>query len=117
MKLPCFQFLLVSCLYGILPQKILTTFLAFDVASVDLKHIFRGVMGLYIGLGVFWALASRRTAWHSAGITSVILFMAGLAGGRVLSMVVDGVPSLLLVVYFFVEVAMAVGGVYLLRKP
>ncbi len=42
--------------------------------------------------------------------------MFGLAFGRVLSIVVDGVPSALLLVYTALEVAMGFWGVMILKR-
>ncbi|MFB3132280.1 MAG: DUF4345 family protein [Rhodothermales bacterium] len=42
--------------------------------------------------------------------------MTGLALGRLLSLLVDGIPSLLLIIYLLLEVSFAAIGVYLLRQ-
>ncbi len=42
--------------------------------------------------------------------------MLGLAFGRGLSIIVDGVPSALLVVYAVVEVAMGLWGILILKR-
>jgi hypothetical protein len=48
-------------------------------------------------------------------VIAEVFFMLGLACGRVLSIVVDGVPSALLVAYTIVEVALGVWGILVLR--
>jgi hypothetical protein len=47
---------------------------------------------------------------------SLVVFMFGLAAGRVLSLLLDGVPHWLLVVYLFLEVAFGLIGLRLVRS-
>ena len=51
-----------------------------------------------------------------AALLSEVVFMTGLALGRLLSLLVDGIPSLLLIIYLLLEVSFAAIGVYLLRQ-
>jgi hypothetical protein len=50
-------------------------------------------------------------------VIAEVVFMFGLAFGRVISIVVDGVPSILLVGYTVLEIAMGSWGVLILKKP
>ena len=52
-----------------------------------------------------------------AALFSLVVFMLGLAAGRTLSLVVDGMPHWLLVVYLAVELGLGMVGLALLRKP
>ncbi|WP_238474552.1 DUF4345 domain-containing protein [Maribacter algarum] len=48
-------------------------------------------MGLYIAFGIYWIIAIRnRKYWRGATISN-ILFMGGLAFGRLVSTIIDGV--------------------------
>jgi hypothetical protein len=49
-------------------------------------------------------------------VIAEVFFMFGLAGGRVLSIIVDGVPSTLLVAYALVEIMMGLWGILILQK-
>jgi Domain of unknown function (DUF4345) len=84
----------VGLTYGIAPNTILPFFFDFKVESADLNNVFRAIMGLYISLGLYWMLAIYKPEhWKNATLTST-LFMGGLAFGRIISIVLDGVPSL-----------------------
>ena len=47
---------------------------------------------------------------------SLVIFMLGLAAGRVLSLVVDGMPHWLLIVYLVLEVGFGVVGIKMIRN-
>ncbi|MCP3978132.1 MAG: DUF4345 domain-containing protein [bacterium] len=89
--------------------------LDFTVDGTDLPHIFRAIMGLYLGMIVLWVLGALRESLTSTALIANVVFMFGLAFGRVLSIVVDGVPSVLLV-YTALEVAVGLWGVLVLKK-
>jgi hypothetical protein len=50
-------------------------------------------------------------------VIAEVAFMLGLALGRVVSIVIDGMPSALLVVYTVLEIAMGLWGVLILKRP
>jgi Domain of unknown function (DUF4345) len=82
----------VGLTYGIAPNTILPFFFDFKVESADLNNVFRAIMGLYISLGLYWMLAIYKPEhWRNATLTST-LFMGGLAFGRIISIVLDGIP-------------------------
>jgi hypothetical protein len=83
----------VGLAYGINPNKILPFFFDFKVESVDLNNVFRAIMGLYLGLGMYWIIGIFKPEhWRNATIISTI-FMGGLAFGRIISILLDGIPS------------------------
>ena len=45
--------LLAGLVYGINPSKIVPFVLGFEVEVLELKNIFRAIMGIYLGLGIF----------------------------------------------------------------
>lgn len=79
----------IGLLYGITPKIILEGIVGLSVEDNEL-HIFRAIMGLYCGVGGLLIVGS----FHKEHIRSALLletvFLGGLAGGRVLSFVVDG---------------------------
>ena len=86
-----FVVLLGGLVYGINPDNILLQILGFEVNDLELKNIFKAIMGLYWAFGIFWILGIVKPAyWKMATITS-ILFIGGLAFGRCVSLVVDGI--------------------------
>ena len=102
--------------YGMAPTVTLKKLFGISVESTNHIHIFRAVMGLYLGMVLIWTLgAFRRTLTRSA-LVSCSVFMLGLAFGRVLSFVVDGQPHWLLVVYALLEVLFGVIAIVMLRR-
>jgi hypothetical protein len=86
------------------------------VEGVDLTHVFRAIMGLYQGMIVLWILGALRSDMTRVAVISEITFMFGLAFGRVLSIVIDGMPSLLLIGYTLIEIAMGCWGFLVLKQ-
>ena len=101
--------------YGVAPATILPHLLDITVEGTDLTHVFRAIMGLYLGMIVLWVLGAFRSSLTRAAVIAEIAFMSGLALGRVLSIVVDGVPSIPLIAYTGLEMAMAVWGMVVLK--
>ena len=83
----------VGLCYGIFPGKVLPLLFDFKVESVDLNHVFRATMGLYLGFALYWVIGIFSIEhWRNATLSSVIL-MGGLAFGRIISIIIDGIPS------------------------
>ena len=106
----------VALSYGVAPATVLPKLLDITVEGIDLTHVFRAIMGLYLGMIVLWVLGAFRPSLTRAAVIAEIAFMSGLAVGRVLSIVVDGMPSIALVGYTGVEIAMAAWGMLVLKK-
>lgn len=107
--------LLVALSYGVAPAVVLPTILDLNVEGTDQTHIFRAIMGLYLGMIVLWVLGALRPSLTRSAVIAEILFMFGLAFGRVLSIILDGVPSMLLVGYAIVEIGLGLWGVLVLN--
>ena len=107
----------VALTYGLQPSSSLGRLFDVSVANVNGTHIFRAVMGLYLALVVFLIIGAYRAEVRQAALYSLVVFMLGLAAGRTLSLVVDGMPHWLLVVYLAVELGLGMVGLALLRKP
>jgi hypothetical protein len=87
-----------------------------EVESIDLKQIFRATMGLYLGMVVFWLIGiSKPHYWRIATISNV-LFMIGLASGRIISLLLDGIPSISFSVGIALELSLALWGIINLKK-
>jgi hypothetical protein len=107
----------IALSYGVAPAKILPQLVQINAISGDLTHIFRAIMGLYLALIVLWLIG----AWRGgelmyAAILSEIVFMLGLAAGRILSLFVDGRPSPILMAYAVAEFLLAAWGISCLRS-
>ena len=102
--------------YGFMPQKSLHYLFDVSVSDTNSIHIFRAVMGLYLALVLFWITGAFKVQVRQAALYSLIVFMLGLAAGRILSLVVDGIPHWLLVVYLVLELVFGVLGILLIKK-
>ena len=106
----------VALSYGLLPERSLGFLFDVSVSNVNGTHIFRAIMGLYLALIAFWIIGAFRIEVRQAALYSLVVFMLGLAAGRALSLVVDGMPHWLLVVYLGLEIVIGTLGVQLLKK-
>ena len=101
----------VGLTYGINPNKILPLFLDFKVESTDLKNVFRAMMGLYLALAVYWIIGIfKPNYWYHATIASTF-FMGGLAFGRIVSLIIDGIPSFAFVAGTILEIVLMFWGI------
>ena len=100
--------------YGLLPEKTLTPLYGFSVENVNLTHIMRAVMGLYIAQIIFWILGSTMAELRKPAMYSLIIFMFGLAAGRILSLVLDGISHWLLIIYLVLELTIGLIGLKLI---
>jgi hypothetical protein len=102
--------------YGLMPERSLPYLYGVGIDGTSNVHILRAVMGLYLGMVVFWIMGARSARFQDAALCSLIVFMLGLAAGRVLSMVIDGMPHPLLVLYAVLEIGFGGVGLVLLRN-
>ena len=74
-------------------------------------------MGLYLASIVLWLLgAIRGGPLMRTALIGEIVFMAGLAAGRLLDLLVAGWPSPMLIAYAVAELVLAAWGVFSLKK-
>lgn len=86
-----FIIIIMGLIYGINPSKILPLFFDVKVESIDLNNIFRAIMGLYLGMAIYWIIGIiKPNQWRNATLVNMI-FMGGLAFGRIISLVIDGI--------------------------
>ncbi|QXP53530.1 DUF4345 domain-containing protein [Cellulophaga sp. HaHa_2_95] len=105
----------ISFVYGGNPSVFLPYVFGFDVIDIDLKNIFRAIMGLYLAIGCFWIYGIRnKNYWESATLVN-ILFMGGLALGRLVSTILDGISPQFMV-GFILEFIFMLWGIYNLRQ-
>jgi hypothetical protein len=92
--------------------------LLFDapINTMDQATIFKAVMGLYLGFGSLWITGIFRTKYWKTATISNMLFMLGLGFGRIISLIVDGIPSTIFVLGLFGELILGFYALYTLRK-
>ncbi|MGF1694687.1 DUF4345 domain-containing protein [Vibrio lamellibrachiae] len=93
----------IALAYGISPNWFASTFLGINTLDINIAHILRAIMCLYIGLGAFWLYAAFHEAYRNPALVTVIIFAGGLVIGRLISVLVDGQPKPILLFYIGLE--------------
>ena len=107
----------IALSYGIDPNQILPKLLQIQPVEPGVIHIFRAIMGLYLATIVLWLLgAIRGGGLMRTALIAEIVFMVGLAAGRILDLLVAGWPSPMLIAYAVAELVLAAWGVFCLKK-
>ena len=102
--------------YGARPADSLGILFGIRVDTVNLTHIMRAIMGLYLGMAMIWIWGAFDRRLTTSALVSCAVFMLGLAAGRILSFVLDGMPHWLLVVYAVLEVILGLLAVAIYRR-
>jgi hypothetical protein len=106
----------IAFIYGVIPDNSVPIFFDFKPNTTDLCNILRAIMCLYIGMVIIWGIGIFKPRyWETATIIN-ILFMGGLAAGRLISFVADGRPSVILIVGFAGEAVLAALAYFNRRK-
>jgi hypothetical protein len=82
-----------AIIYGSAPSTLLPRHLDIQVTTVDLSNFLRAIMCLYLGITFIWILGILKIEYWKIATQLNILFMITLGTGRLLSMVLDGLPS------------------------
>jgi hypothetical protein len=88
----------------------------FTVEGTDQTHIFRALMGLYLGMVIFCIIAAVTPEWQRVAVIWAVFFAYSLALGRILSLIVDGMPSPILLFYLAVELIVGTLGLLVLNR-
>jgi hypothetical protein len=99
-----------------MPDGFLENIFHFKFDKPELSGIFRTIMGLYIAMAIFWFVGIIRSKFWVAATMSNILFMAGLAIGRIISILLDGLPSNIFLAGLIGEILLALWGIINLKK-
>lgn len=107
----------IALLYGVSPDWFARTFVDVSDLDADFAHILRAVMGLYLAFGLFWLYAAFHSHLRDAAILTTVVFCGGLVSGRLISLVADGRPAPLLLLYVAMEFALVPLGLWVFRQP
>jgi hypothetical protein len=106
----------IALSYGLMPQRSLDFLFGISVSSMNLEHIMRAVMGLYLAMIIFWIVGAVNSSYRNPALISMIVFMYGLAAGRLISLFIDGIPHWLLIAYLACELLFGTLAILLLRR-
>ena len=101
--------------YGAKPSVSLDALFGITVDTTNLTHIMRAVMGLYLGMVVFWLWGAFKPSMTGPALAGCAVFMLGLAAGRILSLAIDGMPHWLLIIYAVLEIVLGLIAVALYK--
>ena len=107
----------IALLYGISPTWFARTFLGMTELSSDLAHIFRAMMCLYLALACFWLFAAFSDTHRNSAVLTTIVFCGGLVTGRLMSFLIDGQPSPLLIFYAAIELLLVPIATWVYMRP
>ena len=108
---------IIALLYGISPQWFAQTFLDVPNVSLDIAHILRAVMCLYLALGLFWLFAAFSDKYRNTAVLTIMIFSGGLVSGRIISLFADGQPSGILMLYVVMEFVLVPVAYWVFRLP
>lgn len=106
----------IALSYGLFPQKSLSLLYNIPAASISEFQVFRSIMGLYLGFCGLWIIAAFNKQLARPASYILIIFMLGLASGRMIGLLFDGMPNWVLFGYMCGEIFMAVIAIILLIK-
>lgn len=105
----------VALSYGVMPEYSLPLLYGITDPDLPTQHVFRAVMGLYIGMIGFWLAGFLRSGLRVPALWTVFVFVTGIALGRALSLILDGWPGPLLLFYLVAEIVLAAASLWLIR--
>ncbi len=108
---------IIALLYGVSPQWFAKSFLGVADLDRNMAHILRAIMGLYMSFALFWLFAALGNTHRNTAVLTTLIFAAGLVSGRLISLLADGVPSRILVIYTLAELALVPLAYWVYRLP
>jgi hypothetical protein len=108
---------IIALLYGVSPTWFAATFLGVTDLNLNFAHILRAIAGLYLALAAFWVYAAFNDKYRDAALVTTILFAGGLAAGRCVSLILDGQPAPVLLIYLAMEFAVVLVAYWVFRLP
>lgn len=107
----------IALSYGINPSGLLPQLMDLQPIGTNMVHVFRAIMGLYLGMVVLWLVGAwRGGVLLRTAVISEVVFMGGLASGRLLSLSVDGRPSAIFLIYTGAELLLSIWGTRCLSR-
>ena len=101
----------IALSYGINPSGLLPQLMDLQPTGTNMVHVFRAIMGLYLGMVALWLMGVwRGGVMLRAALISEVVFMGGLAAGRLLSLSLDGRPSAIFLIYTGAELVLTLWG-------
>ncbi len=99
-------------IYGFKPE------LSFDMflETIDEHNFYKAIMGLYIGFSMLWILGVFKTKYFQIALITNMVFMFGLGFGRILSIIIDGIPTSGYIFGTLAELFLGFYGIWVLNR-
>lgn len=98
-------------IYAFKPELIINV----NLTTIDEHNMFKAIMGVYLAFSFLWVLGIINSRFLKTALISNVLFMLGLGVGRLLSMMIDGTPSIVYVLGACGELFLAFYGIWVLN--
>ena len=105
----------VALAYGAHPSFSLPLLYNIEITSNNLSNVFRAVMGLYVAFNIFWVIGALSLPLRLSALWSRFVFYTGAGAGRVLSIVLDGTPDVIFMLYLILEICGSAISFWLIR--
>jgi len=105
----------VALAYGAYPSISLPLLYNIEITNNNLANVFRAVMGLYIAFNIFWVIGALNQSLRLSALWSLFIFYTGAGAGRVLSIVIDGMPDTIFIIYLILEILGSATSYWLVR--
>lgn len=107
---------IIGAAYLVAPN-FLPSIYGFSLQSVSETNLFRSAYGgVFLAFTLLLCAGAFKEQLAKPALFALLTLMGGFAFGRTVSMVFDGMPHVLLVVIFVVEVTYTLAAIYLLQK-
>jgi hypothetical protein len=102
----------VAIVYGFFTD----LFFNVNADTIDELNIYKAIMGFYVAFVGLWFYGIVYDHYWKIATISNVLFMIGLGLGRIISIIIDGMPSPIFILGTVGELALSIYGCYYLRK-
>lgn len=105
----------IALVYGAYPSISLPFFYDIEITNNNLANVFRAIMGIYIAFNIFWISGALIQSMRIGALWSLFVFYIGAGSGRFLSIVIDGTPDTIFIIYLILEIIGAAISYWLIR--
>lgn len=105
----------IALVYGAYPSISLPFFYDIEITNNNLASVFRATMGIYIAFNIFWISGALIQSMRIGALWSLFVFYIGAGSGRFLSIVIDGTPDTIFIIYLILEIVGAAISYWLIR--
>lgn len=102
----------VAIIYGFVPDFQFELF----PKTVDEHNFYKAIMGLYLGFSSLWVLGVFKQEYLKLALVTNLVFMLGLGFGRIISILIDGLPTSGYIFGTFAELFLGFYGIWVLKR-